>query len=210
MPRLKLGILASGSGSNLQAILDAIADGRLNADPRIVIVNIPGAKALERAHNAGVKTALIAHREFPDRASFDTALTEALNRAGAEWVVLAGFMRVLTPGFIARHHRRIINIHPALLPAFPGVHAQAQALAYGAKISGCTVHFVDEGVDCGPIIAQRAVSVEDDDTVESLTARILREEHKLFVQVLQWLAADRIRWTLDSEAARPKISIEPA
>jgi phosphoribosylglycinamide formyltransferase-1 len=210
MPRLKLGILASGSGSNLQAILDAIADGRLNADPRIVIVNIPGAKALERAHKAGVKTALIAHREFPDRASFDTALTEALNEAGAEWVLLAGFMRVLTPGFIERHHRRILNIHPALLPAFPGVHAQAQALAYGAKVSGCTVHFVDEGVDCGPIIAQQAVPVESDDTVDSLTARILREEHKLYVQVLQWLAADRIRWTIDSNAARPKISIEPA
>jgi phosphoribosylglycinamide formyltransferase-1 len=210
MPRLQLGILASGSGSNLQAILDAIADRNLDADARIVIANVPGAKALERAEKAGVRTALIPHRNFPDRVSFDAALTDTLREAGAEWVVLAGFMRVLTPGFIARHHRRILNIHPALLPAFPGVHAQAQALAYGAKVAGCTVHFVDEGVDCGPIIAQRAVPVQDDDSVDSLTARILREEHKLYVQVLQWLAAGRIRWMLEPEAARPRISIESA
>jgi phosphoribosylglycinamide formyltransferase-1 len=119
-------------------------------------------------------------------------------------------MRVLSPGFIARHHRRILNIHPALLPSFPGVHAQAQALAYGAKVSGCTVHFVDEGVDCGPIIAQRAVAVESGDSVASLSARILREEHQLYVQVLQWLASDRVRWNSDSDGKRPKISIEPA
>jgi phosphoribosylglycinamide formyltransferase-1 len=210
MARLKLGILASGSGSNLQAILDAIASGTLDAEVRVVIVNVPGAKALERANEAGVATAVIAHRDYPDRASFDAALSQALDQAEAEWVVLAGFMRVLTPSFIARFSRRILNIHPALLPAFPGVHAQAQALAYGVKVSGCTVHFVDEGVDCGPIIAQRAVPVQDDDSVESLTARILCQEHQLYVQVLQWLAAGRIHWTSDPAVGRPRISIEPA
>jgi phosphoribosylglycinamide formyltransferase-1 len=210
MPRLKLGLLASGSGSNLQAILDAIASESLDAEAKIVIVNVPGAKALERAKAAGVRTAVIAHRDYSDRASFDAALGQALDEAGAEWIVLAGFMRVLTPGFIARYSRRILNIHPALLPAFPGVHAQAQALAYGVKVSGCTVHFVDEGVDCGPIIAQRAVMVEDGDSVESLTARILRQEHQVYVQVLQWLAAGRVRWSSGDGAARPKISIDPA
>jgi phosphoribosylglycinamide formyltransferase 1 len=210
MPTLHLGILASGNGSNLQAILDAIAAGTLDADVKIVIANVSGAKALERAANAGVATTLVPHQKYPDRTSFDAALSHALDAAGAEWVVLAGFMRVLSPDFIARHHRRILNIHPALLPSFPGVHAQAQALAYGVKISGCTVHFVDEGVDCGPIIAQRAVSVENDDSAASLSARILREEHQLYVQVLQWLAADRVRWNSDTDGKRPKISIEPA
>jgi len=210
MPTLHLGILASGNGSNLQAILDAIAAGTLDADVKIVIANVPGAKALERAANAGVATALMPHQEYPDRTSFDTALSQTLDAAGAEWIVLAGFMRVLSPGFIARHHRRILNIHPALLPSFPGVHAQAQVLAYGAKVSGCTVHFVDEGVDCGPIIAQRAVPVESGDSVASLSARILCQEHQLYVQVLQWLATDRVRWNADSDRTRPTISIEPA
>ena len=210
MPTLRLGILASGNGSNLQAILDAIGAGTLDAKVKIVIANVPGAKALERAATAGVVTALMPHQKYPDRTSFDAALSQTLEAAGAEWVVLAGFMRVLSPGFIARHHRRILNIHPALLPSFPGAHAQAQALAYGAKISGCTVHFVDESVDCGPIIAQRAVPVETDDSVASLSARILREEHQLYVQVLRWLAADRVHWNSDSDSTRPKISIEPA
>lgn len=209
MTTLKLGILASGSGSNLQAILDAIASGALDAEARVVIVNVPGAKAVERAGKAGVRTVVIPHKDYPDRPSFDAALSDVLDRAGVEWVVLAGFMRVLTPEFIARYHRRILNIHPALLPAFPGVHAQAQALAYGVKVSGCTVHFVDEGVDCGPVIAQRAVAVADDDSVESLTARILQQEHQLYVQVLQWLAADRVRWN-DSSTGRQRISIGPA
>jgi len=210
MPKLNLGILASGSGSNLQAILDAIAAGTLDAEAKIVIANVPGARALERARDAGVSTALIDHKHFAGRSAFEAALSRALDDAAAEWVVLAGFMRVLTPEFVARYKRRILNIHPALLPAFPGVHAQAQALAYGVKVSGCTVHFVDEGVDCGPIVAQRAVPVEEGDSVESLTARILRQEHLLYVQVLQWLAADRVRWSDGIDAARPRITIEPA
>ena len=210
MATLRLGILASGSGSNLQAILDAIAEGSLDAQARIVVANVPGAMAIERAKKAGVPTALIQHRQFADRASFDAGLANTLDEAGVEWVVLAGFMRVLTPEFIARYQRRILNIHPALLPAFPGVHAQKQALDYGTKIAGCTVHFVDDGVDSGPIIAQRAVPVESDDSVESLSARILREEHQLYVQVLRWLAADRVRWVTGKEGTRPKISITPA
>ncbi len=210
MPKLNLGILASGSGSNLQAILDAIAAGTLDAEAKIVIANVPGARALERARDAGVSTALIDHKHFAGRSAFEAALSRALDDAAAEWVVLAGFMRVLTPEFVARYKRRILNIHPALLPAFPGVHAQAQALAYGVKVSGCTVHFVDEGVDCGPSVAQRAVPVEEGDSVESLTARILRQEHLLYVQGRHWLAADRVRWSDGIDAARPRITIEPA
>jgi phosphoribosylglycinamide formyltransferase 1 len=210
MATLRLGILASGSGSNLQAILDAIADGSLDAQARIVIANVPGAMAIERAKKAGVPTALIQHRQYADRVSFDAALANTLEEVGVDWVVLAGFMRVLTPEFIARYQRRILNIHPALLPAFPGVHAQKQALDYGTKIAGCTVHFVDAGVDSGPIIAQSAVPVESEDTVESLSERILREEHRLYVQVLRWLAADRVRWIAGKEGTRPKVSITPA
>lgn len=207
MATLQLGILASGNGSNLQAILDAAADGSLDANVKIVVANVPGAFALERAQRAGVPTALVAHRDYRDRDAFDRKLMSTLDNVGASWIILAGFMRVLTPAFIAHYQRRIINIHPALLPAFPGVHAQRQALDYGVKVAGCTVHFVDDGVDSGPIIAQKAVTVEDCDTVESLSARILREEHKLYVQALRWLAADQVHWISDDPLARSKISI---
>lgn len=209
MAQLQLGILASGNGSNLQAILDAIAQGALDAKVRLVIANVPQARALQRAEQAGVPTAVIPHRNFADRNAFDAEISRALDAAGAQWIVLAGFMRVLSPGFIARHRGRILNIHPALLPAFPGVHAQRQALEYGVKFAGCTVHFVDEGVDCGPIIAQRVVPVQPDDTEDSLAARILHEEHQVFVQVLQWLAADRIRLGDPVGTARPRVTILP-
>src|SRR5262245_38994686 len=141
MAKLELGVLVSGSGTNLQAILDAIADGRLDAEVRIVISNQAGARALERARDAGVATAVISHREFPDRAAFDARLLAELRDAGVSHVVLAGFMRLLTPVLLDAFPWRIVNIHPALLPAFPGVHAQRQALSYGVKVAGCTVHY---------------------------------------------------------------------
>lgn len=210
MATLELGILASGSGSNLQAILDAIAQGTLDAHIRIVIANVSDATALKRAANAGVPTALIPHREFSDRQAFDAALAQNLEQAGAQWVILAGFMRVLTSEFLKKFQRRVLNIHPGLLPAFPGTHAQRQALSYGVKLAGCTVHFVDEGVDSGPIVVQRAVPVLDGDTVESLSTRILHEEHLAYVEVLRWLAADRIRWLGGQDGERSKIAILPA
>ncbi len=210
MARLDLGILASGTGTNLQAILDAIAEGTLDARVRIVISNVPGAPALQRATGSGIPVATIAHGQFQSRQQFDMAVADALEAAGAKWVILAGFMRVLTPEFLRKFRRRVLNIHPALLPAFPGLHAQKQAFDYGVKLAGCTVHFVDEGVDSGPIIAQRAVPVHDDDSADSLSKRILEQEHLLYVEVLRWLAANRIKW-LDVESGnRSKVAVLPA
>ena len=193
MPTVDLGVLVSGRGSNLQAILDAIAAGALDARVRVVISNQPDAAALERAASAGVPTRCIPHRDYPSREAFDEALVAALREAQVEWVVLAGFMRVLTGTFVRAFPHRIINIHPALLPAFPGTHAHRQALDYGVKVSGCTVHLIDEGVDTGPIIAQRAVPVLDDDDEERLAARVLVEEHALLVEVLRDVAAGKVR-----------------
>ena len=186
---LELGVLVSGSGTNLQAIWDAVAGGELDARVRIVVSNKPGVLALERAERAGVPSLVIRHQDFGTREDFDHELVSALQGAGARLVVLAGFMRVLTPGFLRAFPGRVVNIHPSLLPSFPGVRAQAQALAHGVKVTGCTVHFVDEGVDTGPIIAQRAVPVLDADTATTLTTRILEQEHSLLVEALRRLAA---------------------
>jgi phosphoribosylglycinamide formyltransferase-1 len=190
---VNLGVLVSGRGSNLQAILDAIEAGSLDARVAVVLSNKADAVALERAAAAGVATRCIPHRDYPSREAFDTALVAALREAEVEWVVLAGFMRVLTATFVRAFPHRVINIHPALLPAFPGTHAQRQALEYGVKVAGCTVHLVDEGVDTGPIIAQRAVPVLDGDDEEALAARVLVEEHALLVEVLRDVAANRAR-----------------
>jgi phosphoribosylglycinamide formyltransferase-1 len=189
---LDLGVLISGRGSNLQAILDAITGGKLNARVRLVIANREGAFGLSRAEQAGVPTRVIPHGAYPDRASFDGALVAALREAKVGWVVLAGFMRLLTPVFLDAFPRRVINVHPSLLPAFPGVDAQAQALAYGVKVTGCTVHLVDTGMDTGPIIAQSAVPVLEQDSRNTLAGRILVEEHATLVRVLGWIAEDRL------------------
>ena len=189
---LQLGVLVSGVGSNLQAILDAISAGTLNAQVKVVIANRPGALALERARAAGVPALTIPHKDFASREAFDRALVFALREANVNWVVLAGFMRVLTPEFLGAFQGRIINIHPSLLPSFPGVEATKQALDYGVKLTGCTVHFVDQGVDSGKIIAQRAVPVEPGDDLTSLGARVHAAEHELFVHVLREIAAGRI------------------
>jgi phosphoribosylglycinamide formyltransferase-1 len=191
---MKIGVLASGGGSNLQALLDAGARGELGpARVAVVGVNVPGCGALERAAAAGVPSFVIDHRSYAARVDFDRALIAALRAHEVDLVVLAGFMRLLTPELLAAFPRRVINVHPALLPAFPGVHAQGQAFRYGVKIAGCTVHFVDEGTDSGPIIAQTAVAVLDDDDEERLRLRILAEEHRLLPAVVRAIAEGRVQ-----------------
>jgi phosphoribosylglycinamide formyltransferase-1 len=203
MSRLALGVLVSGTGTNLQAILDAIAEGRLNATVRVVISNKPGVLALERAAKAAVPTATIPHKEYPSRDAFDLALVETLREHGVEWVVLAGFMRVLTKTMLGAFPNRIVNIHPALLPAFPGVDAQRQAIEYGVKVSGCTVHLVDEGTDTGPILLQRAVPVLDSDDESALRQRILKEEHALLIEALSRIADGRLE-VVSAPGQRPR------
>jgi phosphoribosylglycinamide formyltransferase 1 len=191
----RIGVLISGRGSNLQAIIDAIAERRLHATIAIVISNVPGAPGLERARRAAIATREMPHRAWPSRAAYDTALADALERESVTLVCLAGFMRLLTPAFLDRFPHRVLNVHPSLLPAFPGVEAQRQALMHGVKIAGATVHLVTPALDAGPIIRQAAVPVLPGDTVESLSARILVEEHRLYP-----LAIDDIlggRWAID-------------
>jgi phosphoribosylglycinamide formyltransferase 1 len=189
---LNLGVLVSGNGTNLQAILDAVARGALDARVRCVVSNKSDAAALDRARSAGVPALSISHKAFATREAFDEAVLASLREHGVEWVVLAGFMRVLTPSFLRAWGGRVLNVHPALLPSFPGVNALGQALAHGVKVTGCTVHFVDEGVDSGPIIAQRAVPVLDGDDEMTLGARVHEAEHELLVSVLGDVAAGRV------------------
>jgi phosphoribosylglycinamide formyltransferase-1 len=192
---LDVVVLVSGSGSNLQAILDAIESKHLDARVRLVISNVAGVRALERAEKAGVPIRVIPHKPFPSRDAFDAQLAEVVRDAfGQEHgvVVLAGFMRILTARFLDAFPSRVINIHPSLLPAFPGVDAQKQALDKGVRITGCTVHLVDAGTDTGPILAQAAVPVLDGDDRDALAARILEQEHRILPTVLQWIAEDRL------------------
>jgi phosphoribosylglycinamide formyltransferase-1 len=190
---MNVGVLVSGSGTNLQAILDAQKKGELG-DARVVTVvsNVAGVKALERAAAAGVPSEVLPHKQFASREAFDDAVVAALKSRQVELVALAGFMRIITPRMLAAFPRRIINIHPALLPAFPGVHAHQQALEYGVKMSGCTVHFVDEGTDTGPIIFQAAVPVLDGDDEAALAARVLVEEHRLYPAAIRAIAEGRV------------------
>ncbi|MBV8757690.1 MAG: phosphoribosylglycinamide formyltransferase [Deltaproteobacteria bacterium] len=188
---MKIGVLVSGSGTNLQALLDAEARGELApAEIAVVVSNRPGVKALERAAAAGKPAIVVDHKAFTDRAAFEDALLAALR--DCEAVVLAGFMRVLTHHFVEKFPLRIVNTHPSLLPAFPGVDAPKQAIAYGVKVSGVTVHFVDTSLDGGPIIEQRTVRIEPGDDAAALHAKIQREEHRLLPQVVQRLAAGRL------------------
>jgi phosphoribosylglycinamide formyltransferase-1 len=191
--RIRLGVLASGGGTNLQAIIDCCQAGSLAAEIAVVITNNPGAGALERAAQAGIPTLCINHREFARREDFDSAVVRALQEAHVDLVVLAGFMRIITPAFIEVFPERVINIHPALLPSFPGMHVQQQAIDYGARFSGCTVHFVDGGVDTGPIIIQAVVPVFPEDTADTLAARILEQEHLIYPRAIQLIAEGRVR-----------------
>ena len=193
MSKRKIGVLVSGRGSNLQAIMDHIAAGDLPVEIAVVISDKENARALERAAKAGIKTVVVARKSCADTDEFESKIHEALAAAGCELVVLAGFMRILSGSFVSKWQHKIINIHPALLPSFPGLDAQGQAVDYGVKFSGCTVHFVDEGTDSGPIILQKVVSVLDDDTEETLAARILEQEHKAMPEALKLWAEGRLQ-----------------
>jgi phosphoribosylglycinamide formyltransferase-1 len=188
---VNLGVLVSGSGSNLQAIIDNIEAGRVDARIKIVISNLPEVYALERAHKHGIPSLVILHKGLK-REEYDQKVVEALKAHGVELVVLAGFMRIITPVLLRAFPMRVMNIHPALLPAFPGTHVWQTEIDYGVKFAGCTVHFVDEGTDTGPIIIQAVVPVYDDDTADTLNARILKQEHKIYSQAIQMYAEGRL------------------
>ena len=208
MSRLKIGVLGSGSGSNMQSIVDEIEAGRLDAEVRVVLADVPDAKILDRAKRHGIPC------QYLDCAPWKTKLEgqaedrciEILRGAGVVTVVLAGFMRIVKPKLLAAFPNRVLNIHPALLPAFPGVHSWTQALDYGCKVAGVTVHFVDAGTDSGPIIVQKCVPVLEDDTPETLHARIQVQEHLAFPEALRLLAAGR----LSVEGRRVRIAPEAA
>ena len=189
---LRVGVLASGRGSNLQAILDAARTPGYPARVVVVASDREGAGALERARAAGVEALFVNPKDFTDREAFDLALVRELTARKVELMVHAGYMRILSPAYIRAFAGRALNIHPSLLPAFPGLHAQRQALAHGVKVAGVTVHFADEGVDTGPIVAQASVPVRDDDTEDTLAARILVEEHRLYPEVIRWIAEGRV------------------
>ena len=193
MATLKVGVLISGRGSNLRALIDGCAGGKIPAEIVLVISNRPGAAGLDHARSANIPTKTIDHRQFSDRAAFDAAMTEALRAAGVELLCLAGFMRLMTPGFVATWKNRMINIHPSLLPAFPGLDTHARALAAGVRFAGCTVHFVRDETDTGPIIVQAAVPVLPGDTQDSLAARVLEAEHRAYPLALRLVAEGRVR-----------------
>lgn len=189
---IKTGVLVSGSGSNLQAIIDAIEAKRLDASVSVVISNNPKAFALERAKKHGIPAEVILKDSFPSREDYDREVVRILRSYGVELVVLAGFMRLISKAMLEAFPMRIINIHPSLLPSFPGLEVQKKAIEHGVKFSGCTVHFVDEGLDSGPIIIQAVVPVLDDDTAESLSKRILAEEHRIYSQAIQLISEGRL------------------
>jgi len=191
MKEQAVAVMASGKGSNLKVILDAVAAGACPVEVRLVISDKTDAGALDIARVAGVPEVLyLSPKDYADRAAFDAACAEAIDAAGCQWIVLAGYMRILSAHFVRRFPGRIINIHPAVLPAFPGAHAVEDALAYGVKVSGCTVHLVDEVLDGGPILAQAVVPVQDDDSHDSLHARIQIQEHRIYPETLKRMVTE--------------------
>ena len=191
--QVPIGVLVSGSGTNLQAIIAAIETKRLDAKIEVVLSNKADAQGLVRAQNHGIATEVLDHKQFPSREAYDQAVVDILRARGVELVVLAGFMRLLSPVFVKAYSNRIMNIHPALLPSFPGLHVQKKALEHGVRFSGCTVHFVNEECDEGPIIIQAVVPVFPDDSEESLAARILNQEHRIYPRAIQLYAEGRLR-----------------
>jgi phosphoribosylglycinamide formyltransferase-1 len=197
---IRLGVLASGGGTNLQAILDACAAGRISAQVAVVVSNVPGAGALERARRASVRTEVLPSKGITDRDAYDLRLVETLRAHAVDLVCLAGYMRIVTPAFLrafgptpsSRGCPRVVNVHPGLLPSFPGLHAQRQCVEYGARFAGCTVHFVDEGTDTGPVIVQAVVPVLAGDSEEALARRLLEQEHRIYPQAIQWFAEGRL------------------
>jgi len=200
---LRVGVLASGSGTNLAALIAAQRNGWLGAEIAAVICNVPGARALDRAREAGIPAILIDHKAHPSRETFEAEIDRSLRAHGVELVVLAGFMRILSPEFVSRWRGRIVNVHPALLPSFPGMHAIRQALQAGVRITGCSVHLVDEGTDTGPILAQAAVPVLPGDDEATLHARVQKEEHRLLPWVVRLFAEGRIRM----EEGKPVVNL---
>ena len=190
---LRIAILASGGGSNAQRLFDLKRAGVLDIDPVLLICNRPGARVLERAEQAGVPSLMLDHTREPDRERYDRALVAALLEAKAELIVMAGYMRLVTPVFLNSFPGRVINVHPALLPSFPGMRGASDALEYGVRLTGCTVHFVDEVMDSGPVIIQAAVPVNPDDELDALQTRIHALEHRIYPQAVQWFAEKRVQ-----------------
>ena len=191
--QVSIGVLISGSGTNLQAIIDAIEAKKLDAKIQVVLSNRADAYGLVRAKNHGIPVEVLDHKTFPSREAFDQAVVDILRAREVELAVLAGFMRLLSPVFVSAYSNRIMNIHPALLPAFPGLHVQQKAVDHGVRFSGCTVHFVNEACDEGPIIMQAVVPVFPDDTAESLAARILEQEHRIYPRAIQLYSEGRLK-----------------
>ncbi len=191
--KLRIGVLVSGRGSNLQAIIDASEAGKLDAGVVVVVSDVVDAFALERARRHNISPVFVDPTAYATREAFDEAVISVLTEHNVELVCLAGYMRILTPDFIQQFRHRIMNIHPALLPSFPGLHVQGKALHHGVKFSGCTVHFADEGVDSGPIIIQAVVPVFDNDTDDTLSGRILKFEHQIYPRAIQLFAEGRLR-----------------
>lgn len=188
-----LGVLCSGRGTNLQSILASVDNGQIPAPVGVVLTDKPDAKALERAEKAGIPHFCVNHKNFADKQAFEKALVEKLREHGVTLVILAGFMRILSPYFVHEFPGRILNIHPSLLPSFGGAHAHRDVLAYGVKVSGCTIHFVDEGMDSGPIILQTAVPVMDRDDEDTLAARVLEQEHKLYPRAIELFLKGKLK-----------------
>jgi phosphoribosylglycinamide formyltransferase 1 len=211
--RLRLGVLISGRGSNLQALIDASATSAFPAEIALVVSNVANAEGLDRARQAGLETTVIDHKLFLDRAPFEDAITAALEAAGVQLICLAGFMRLLTPGFVTHWRDRMINIHPSLLPAYRGLNTHERALADGVRFTGCTVHYVRPDCDAGPIIAQAAVPVAPDDTPETLAERVLLSEHQIYPEAVRLIAEGRTRivneHVLISGTSLPPSTINP-
>jgi phosphoribosylglycinamide formyltransferase 1 len=201
----RIVILISGRGSNMEALLDA----RLPATTAAVISNRPDAAGLEIARAHGVATSIVDHRKFADRAAFDAALAAAIDHSAPHLVLLAGFMRVLTDGFVERYSRRLMNIHPSLLPAFPGLHTHRRALAAGVRVHGCTVHFVTPQLDHGPIVAQAAVPVDPGDTEATLASRVLAQEHRIYPQAARWFCEERLSLSEDGRVCIEGVRASP-
>ncbi|MFO7582744.1 phosphoribosylglycinamide formyltransferase [Guyparkeria sp.] len=203
--KARLVVLASGNGSNFQAIIDACEAGRIDAEVVLLVVNRPGAYALERAKEHGIPTRLIDHKDYADRASFDAAMAEAIDEARPDWIIMAGFMRILTDGFVDRFRGRLINIHPSLLPKYPGMDTHARALEAGDTIHGATVHFVTPTVDAGPPIVQGRLEILDNDDVDSLKQRIHAVEHRIYPLAIDWLVKGKIDFDRAAAQTSPAV-----
>lgn len=193
MNKLKIAVLISGSGTNLQALIDACSADDFPAEIALVVSNKSAAYGLQRAEKAGIKTCVISHKDYNSREEFDKEMSKQIDASGAQFVCMAGFMRLLSNWFVEKYYNKLVNIHPSLLPSFKGIDGQKQALEYGVKLAGCTVHFVRDEMDVGPIIAQAAVEVLANDDVESLTKRILEKEHEIYPKALELVAKGKVR-----------------